>query len=99
MYNLKLYRTTLVVIVFSLVAIADSVEIPWKQELSNTSSGYTEKEAAGKVRYYLRKDLETWKGLCEVGHGKFRSEFGKTWCDQFYPECWECTGTVIAYCD
>ncbi|NBW98057.1 hypothetical protein EBR03_00655 [bacterium] len=78
---------------------ADPIEMPWQQELSNTSSGYTDQEAAGKVRYYLRQELKDWEGLCEVGNGKFRAEFGKTTCDQFYPECWECTGTATAYCE
>ncbi|NDC22553.1 MAG: hypothetical protein EB078_06245 [Proteobacteria bacterium] len=86
-------------LLFVPIAIAGPVEMPWKQELSNTSSGYTDQEAAGKVRYYLRKDLKTWEDLCEVGQGKFRYEFGKTVCDEYYPECWECTGTATAYCD
>jgi|LakMenEpi03Aug12_release.lakeMendotaPanAssembly.Ray.scaffolds.fasta_scaffold274433_2 hypothetical protein len=80
-------------------AFAAPVEMPWQQEVSNTSSGYTDQEAAGKVRYYLRKELEDWKGLCEVGQGNFREEFSKIHCEEFYSECWECTGSATAYCD
>lgn len=80
-------------------AFATPVEMPWQQELSNTSSGYTDQEAAGKVRYYLRKELKDWEGLCEVGQGQFREEFGKIRCEEYYSECWECTGTATAYCD
>lgn len=79
--------------------LADPIELPWQQEMSNTSSGFSDQEAASKVRYYLRKELEDWKGLCEVGQGKFRSEFGKVRCEEYYPECWECTGTATAYCE
>ena len=75
------------------------VELPWQQEMSNTSSGYTDHEAAGKVHYYLKKDLEDWKGLCEVMHGKFRHEYSKIECHEFYTEWWECTGTATAYCE
>ncbi|MFM8270071.1 MAG: hypothetical protein ACKN9V_07765 [Pseudomonadota bacterium] len=81
------------------LALAGGVEIPFQQEISNTSSGFTAQEAAAKVRYYLRKELEDWQGLCEVGQGTFRSEFSKTQCEEYYTECWECTGRATAYCD
>ena len=54
--------------------LAGPIELPWQQELSNTSSGYTDHEAAGKVHYYLKKELEDWEGLCKVADGTFRSE-------------------------
>lgn len=92
-------RTILFLALLAPLALARPAEIPFQQEVSNTSSGYTDQEAASKVRYYLRKELEDWKGLCEVGQGKFRSEFGKVQCEEYYPECWECTGTATAYCD
>lgn len=84
---------------FGAIAIADPVEIPFQQEISNTSSGYSDREAAAKVHYYLQKDLKDWEGLCEIGQGKFRSEFSKIRCQEYYPECWECTGSATAYCD
>lgn len=86
-------------LLFVPIAFADPVEIPWQQNISNTSSGYSDQEAASKVRYYLREELKDWQGLCEVGQGKFRSEFSKVQCEQFYPEVWECSGSATAYCD
>lgn len=98
-----IYMRYLILLVMVLllvgVVIAAPVEIPWKQELSNTSSGYTDKEAAYKVHYYLKEELKDWEGLCKVGNGAFRSEYGKIRCQQYYPEVWDCTGTAIAYCD
>jgi len=87
------------ILLWGQVVVADAVELPWQQEISNTSSGFTDQEAAGKVRYYLQQELKDWKGLCEVGGGKFRSEFSKIHCNEYYPECWECSGTATAYCD
>lgn len=83
----------------SSLVMASAVEIPWQQEITNTSSGYTDHEAAGKVRYYLRQELKDWEGLCKVGGGNFHSDFSKISCEMFYPEWWECTGTATAYCD
>jgi len=87
------------ILLWGQVVVADAVELPWQQEISNTSSGFTDQEAAGKVRYYLQQELKDWKGLCEVGGGKFRSEFSKIHCNEYYPECWECSGTATAYCE
>ena len=81
------------------VVFADPITLPWKQEMSNTSSGYTDHEAAGKVHFYLQKDLRDWEGLCQIGDGKFRSEYSKIQCHEFYPEWWECTGSATAYCE
>lgn len=91
--------SAILILLLAAAVFADAVEMPWKQELSNTSSGYTDKEAAYKVHYYLKRELEDWQGLCEVGSGKFRSEYGKIRCQQYYPEVWDCTGTATAYCD
>ena len=80
-------------------AKADPIELPWQQEISDTSSGSSEQEAAGKVRYNLRKDLRDWEGLCNIAEGKFRAEFSEILCEEFYSELWECTGTATAYCE
>ena len=82
----------------SAIALADPIELPWQQELSNTSSGFSDQEAAGKVHYYLQKELKDWEGLCKIAEGKFRSEFSKIECHEYYPECWDCSGTATAYC-
>lgn len=92
-------KHSILCLLLAQIAFASAVELPWKQELSNTSSGYTDHEAAGKVHYYLKKELEDWEGLCEVGQGKFRSEYGKIHCEEFYKEWWDCTGTATAFCD
>ena len=83
----------------STLAIADPIELPWQQEISNTSSGYTDHEAAGKVHYYLQQELKDWEGLCKIAEGNFRSEYSKIQCHEFYPEWWECTGSVTAFCE
>ncbi|NBX76733.1 MAG: hypothetical protein EBQ92_09280 [Proteobacteria bacterium] len=79
--------------------LADPIQLPWQEEISNTSSGYSEQEAAGKVHYYLKKEIKTWEGFCEIAEGKFRAEYSKIKCEEYYSELWDCTGSVTAYCD
>jgi hypothetical protein len=79
-------------------SVADPIELPWQEEISNTSSGYAEQEAAEKVHYYLKKESKTWEGLCEIAEGKFRAEYSKIRCQEYYPELWDCTGSVTVYC-
>ena len=83
----------------SAIALADPIELPWQQELSNTSSGFSDQEAAGKVHYYLQKDVKEWEGLCKIAEGKFHLEYSKIQCQKFYTDWWECTGTVTVFCD
>jgi hypothetical protein len=77
---------------------ADPIELPWQEAISNTSSGYTEQEAAEKVHYYLKKESKTWEDLCDIAEGKFRAEYGKIKCQEYYPELWDCTGSVTVHC-
>jgi len=92
-------KTILALLFIAPILVADPIELPWKREISNSSSGYTDKEAAAKVHYYLQKELKDWEGLCQIAEGKFRSEYSKIECHEYYPECWDCSGTATAYCE
>lgn len=52
-------------------SVADPIELPWQEEISNTSSGYTEQEAAEKVHYYLKRKVRPGKASATLQKENF----------------------------